>query len=277
MKKKITTLAAMLALCISTSLGQTTVIPEPTVMDEPAWNGKVITGKRAKTITLKRQRIRQIEPTIDWDGWLEEKGVRKTRYLSGEHPEYAPEEYKGQKVGMWLSFDDCDIIIYGNKYDTDKTFMIIADPTSGEVEHCIDFSKWAYPEKVPVNNRDFVRMEIFNAIVENGILYVGYRHYTYASSSYGQNAYITAIDLSTMEQLWTTKPLTCGSTFVIIGNSIVCGYGFTNEPDFMYVIDKTSGMRRQTLKVPNAPEEVVVKGKQILVRTYSYDITYSYQ
>ena len=64
---------------------------------------------------------------------------------------------------------------------------------------------------------------------------------------------------------------------MIIGNSIVCGYGFTDEPDFMYVIDKTSGMRRQTLKVPNAPEEVVVKGKQILVRTYSYDITYSYQ
>lgn len=191
--------------------------------------------------------------------------------------EYAPEEYKGQKVGMWLSFDDRDIIIYGNKYDNVETFMIIADPTSGEVEHCIDFSKWAYPGKVVINDRDFVRMEILYAIVENGILYVGYGHRTYASSSYGQNAYITAIDLSTMKQLWTTKPLTCGSTFVIIGNSIVCGYGFTNEPDFMYVIDKTSGMRRQTLKVPNAPEEVVVKGKQILVRTYSYDITYSYQ
>lgn len=277
MKKKITTLAAMLALCISTSLGQTTVIPEPTVMDEPAWNGKVITGKRAKTITLKRQRIRQIEPTIDYDGWLEEKGVRKTRYLSGEHPEYAPEEYKGQEVWGWLSFDDHDILIYGNNYKTEKTFLVIGNPQTTELKYCIDFSKWAYPEMPPAADKSFLRIEIQYAIVENGILYVGYGHRTYASTSKGLNAYITAIDLSTMKQLWTTKPLTCGSTFVIIGNSIVCGYGFTNEPDFMYVIDKTSGMRRQTLKVPNAPEEVVVKGKQILVRTYSYDITYSYQ
>ena len=80
-----------------------------------------------------------------------------------------------------------------------------------------------------------------------------------------------------MKQLWTTLPLTCNSSFDITGNSIVCGYGFTDEPDFVYVVDKTTGKRKQTIKVLNGPDDIVVKGKRVYVRTYSYDYLFTFK
>jgi hypothetical protein len=48
----------------------------------------------------------------------------------------------------------------------------------------------------------------------------------------GRNAYLSAIDLGTKKTLWRSPALVANArTFVVTGDHIVAGYGFTAEPD----------------------------------------------
>jgi hypothetical protein len=72
--------------------------------------------------------------------------------------------------------------------------------------------------------------------------------------------------------LWRSQPLVCNANnFVIINDVIICGYGFTAEPDFLYLIDKTTGEILQQIKVKTAPEYLIQKDNKLYVRTYDRD------
>ena len=52
---------------------------------------------------------------------------------------------------------------------------------------------------------------------------------------------------------------------------IICGYGFTNEPDYLYLINKNTGDLLQQIKLNTAPEYIIRKQDQLYVRTYDTD------
>ena len=86
------------------------------------------------------------------------------------------------------------------------------------------------------------------------------------------NAYITAIDLSTNEIIWRTNPLTCNTlNFVLYDDMIVCGYGFTQEPDYLYTVNKKSGAIAQKILLKSGPNYIIQKENQLFVRTYNTD------
>lgn len=277
MKKRFTTLFAAALICSCAVWGQQTLtIPEPVKMSAPAWNGKVKPGVGVKTILLKCIGQKYAEPTIYLDKWREEKGLELTHKYKDAGNERIPAKYNGLELNSEFTGGDYPIYVYGDTYDVNQTVMIITDRECQNVKYSIDLSSWAHGPKEVVDP-EYTRISVGYAMVENGILYIGHWHRTFADSSQGKNGYITAIDLATMKQLWTTLPLTCNSSFDITGNSIVCGYGFTDEPDFVYVVDKTTGKRKQTIKVLNGPDDIVVKGKRVYVRTYSYDYLFTFK
>ena len=65
----------------------------------------------------------------------------------------------------------------------------------------LDFKKYVWPPRNRPGEKEFVYEELVWAREANGVLYAENAHLTYASSSYGQNAYITAIDHSG-KRLW---------------------------------------------------------------------------
>ena len=80
------------------------------------------------------------------------------------------------------------------------------------------------------------------------------------------------------EIIWTSQPKTNNcSQIAIVGNSIIAGYGFTDEPDYLFVLDKYSGQRVQRIFLKKGPDWVVVKGSSVYVRTYSLDYVFSIQ
>ena len=85
------------------------------------------------------------------------------------------------------------------------------------------------------------------------------------------NGYISALDVETGKVLWTTNPLSCNSDFVIYGDYIITGYGFTDEPDFLYIIDKSNGAFVKKIPLANGPDVIGMKGNHIFIRTYSYE------
>ena len=55
---------------------------------------------------------------------------------------------------------------------------------------------------------------------------------------------------------------------------IICGYGFTNEDDFVYVLDRNTGKKVGTYKVKTGPDYFYINGNKLYVRTYNTDYVY---
>jgi hypothetical protein len=70
----------------------------------------------------------------------------------------------------------------------------------------------------------------------------------------GQNAYITAIDPGSREILWRSRSLVSNSeNFIIAGDTIVTGYGFSAESDYISLLNRLTGEVMEIYSVPSAP------------------------
>jgi hypothetical protein len=121
-----------------------------------------------------------------------------------------------------------------------------------------------------------VTLDLRFARVADGVLYVEHASRTYAKESQGQTAYISAIDLETGSLLWRSAPLVAnGESFTLVQGSVVCGYGFSAEPDFLFVLDRATGATKQKIPVKSGPEEILLKDERsLLVRTYDTDLVF---
>jgi outer membrane protein assembly factor BamB len=107
----------------------------------------------------------------------------------------------------------------------------------------------------------------------DGVLYVENTHLTFASAPRRRNAYISAIDLNTRRTLWRSPALVADArTFVLDGGYIISRYGFTAEPDFLYLLDRRTGRVLDRLELPSAPELIRRRGNRLYVRTYDHAI-----
>jgi hypothetical protein len=105
----------------------------------------------------------------------------------------------------------------------------------------------------------------------NGVLYVENAHLTYAAASYNRNAYITAIDLKMRRAIWRSPALVANAfNFLVTSRYVIAGYGFTNEPDYLYVLDRQTGRVLDRLLLPNGPERITLRGNVVHVRTYDH-------
>jgi hypothetical protein len=136
-----------------------------------------------------------------------------------------------------------------------------------------DFKSYVWPPRIRPGEREFVYEEVVWAREADGVLYVENAHSTYASSSYEQNAYITAIALKTKRALWRSPALVANAKdFVVTGRYLVTGYGFTAEPDYLYLLDRRNGRVVERLLLPNAPDRISRHGNELHVRTYDHSL-----
>ena len=54
---------------------------------------------------------------------------------------------------------------------------------------------------------------------------------------------------------------------------LLTGYGFTAEPDYLYLLDRRTGRVVERLTLPSAPEKITRSGKRFVVRTYDHVVT----
>ena len=138
-----------------------------------------------------------------------------------------------------------------------------------------DFRNYATPPRIAPGEREFTYEQVVWArLAENGILYVENAHQTYAKSSYDRNAYMSAIDPAGRRLLWRSPALVANAAnFVLLNETIVSGYGFTAEPDYLYAIDRATGKVRGRLLLPSAPQTIARHGNIVSVVTYDHRLT----
>lgn len=187
----------------------------------------------------------------------------------------------GEKIRRSISlYNDYNVIYYtdrieeGTDFGIFPTVVVITNPDISKVLYTFDFSDFSVAKFSKQEEAEFTQILVNDVIIEDNVLYANVYHKTYASSSSGFNAYLVAVDLDTQKIKWVTEPLTSKSSFCIDGDVIFTGYGFTNEADYIYIIDKASGSRLNAVKVEKAPEYFSVKDGKLYVRTKGIDYVF---
>lgn len=216
-------------------------------------------------------------PTLGWDD---------TDYSI---PDIVPEIYDGEWVLNDVFYDgDYPVAIYGRAPKTellpwgqsekdisrrgrDPHLIMLVDP-SKEVKKVYNTSSMTFPPKS--RGADIDRQSVSWAVVKDDILYFSIGGLTGFDN--GQNEYIVAINTTTDKTLWVSKPKTCNSqNFLIIDNSIVCGYGGTDITDYVNVLNRFTGVQKQHIWVPKAPEWFAIgSDSRLYVTLYDKHISF---
>ena len=158
-----------------------------------------------------------------------------------------------------------------NGYPYDYMYNSIAISNLATGENIIDYDLFALCNGPDEKENRSAQMDEFirHAKVVDDTLYVAISHWGYASEE-SSNAYIVAIDLNTNEVIFRSDPLVAnGSNFQIIGDTIICGYGFTAEPDYIYLLDRFDGKTVDKVPVKSAPYQFEVVDDTLYVATYN--------
>ena len=108
-----------------------------------------------------------------------------------------------------------------------------------------------------------------NARLENGIFYGASVMNGYAQPD---TCFMFAYDLENEKLLWRSADQTYNSmNFLVKGDVIFCGYGFTAEDDYLYQLDKNTGEVIDRLPLKKMPDLMADKDDKWYVHTYSYD------
>ena len=153
------------------------------------------------------------------------------------------------------------ILIYGGRY--------VAIVNGSTTEYVLDFEAYRHPPKANPQWAEFAVEDVTFAHVEGTVLYVSNGGGSYAREVFGKKAFMSAIDLTTGKLIWRSDPLVAGSTFGIVGDFIATGYGFTDEPDNLFLLRRDTGKVAAKAHLDSAPESVVVSGTRVHVESYS--------
>lgn len=235
--------------------------------------------KEAPSVALEMSSSEPNDIT-DTDKWFEQNKLSLNQYqildnTSTDLPAEIDTMY--QNLILTNAFHDDSYIycMYGTNY-SDSYILRIYDLNTYEVVNTFDFSNYMYEPNTTNEEALSFPQQINWASIKDGILYVSNRHRTYASTTNNKNAYITAIDLKDMHVIWRSDALISNAeNFLILDNVIICGYGFTDEDDYLYELDRSNGKVINSISLKTAPSYLIQKDNQVFVRTYNMNYVFT--
>jgi len=256
---------------------------DPRPMEIPPFKGQFFFDpvNKSKTYSLTQISAAKNNITDDAD-WFANNDLSLNTYevpntfraIIGRVPDKTPLSYNGNKLVQAIYSDKYNFFVYGKDFAS-GWLLLIANKKNDSVLHFLDFGNYVLSPEYVKADLEFIEQRINWVTLEDSIMYIAHAHSTYAASSKNMNAYITAINLKNYKIIWRTKPLVNNSAnFELYGDLVICGYGFTAEPDFLYTLDKRTGQIVQTLPLKSGPSYIIRKGEKVFVRTYNMDYVF---
>ena len=256
----------------------------PRTLPAPPWRHTVTTAIAVEGVTPAPKLVQvaaQRNGITDEAAWLRDNGFRLPEYevpnpmrgQPGNLPPTIPPSFGNDLLIQAIAHPDHTILFYGPSYNAGR-FVAVLDAGGQRLAfHDFDAYRMA-PDNLDADLQ-FVEQRALWAEVQGGVLFISHGHNTYARSSKGMTAYITALDLRSGELRWRSAPLVAGaSNFVIHGGHIFTGYGFTAEPDHVIVLDRRDGKVLGKTKVGSSPEYLFLRDQKLFVRTYDTNYTF---
>ncbi len=160
-------------------------------------------------------------------------------------------------------------------YDYTYNELLIYEDDTMKLVYDLDLYKLINgPDKIDNKTSRTVQYLRWAKLVDD-MLYVSVGHNEYSKNEPDSN-YIVAIDLSAMDVAWRSDALVSNArNFEIVGNTLICGYGFTAEKDYIYLLNATNGDVVDKIAVNSAPEQFVITDDVLHVVTYNTEYEYT--
>jgi hypothetical protein len=239
-------------------------------LDPPDFK-RVPVGRIAKSSDVTLQVISERRnKIIDDEAWYAAHSLARPGW-DGVVPEFAPKQFRGLDLTRVIPDGERRFLFYGRD-NTSSVLLLAQRLDNKKFEYALDFSKYCFAPRNVHEDRDFVFQRILWATQIGDILYVSHGHSTYAKSSFGMNAYVSAINVRSMKALWHSAPLVSNAhNFEVYGDYLITGYGFTAEPDFLFLLRRDTGEAVARIPVKSGPEYLLRKDSRLYVRTYDTD------
>jgi hypothetical protein len=245
-------LAVLMGSLVAAGAALAGSIPSPVALPRPAF------PPPAKDVTPTGPRLVLVSSTPHEPTYVPPAGPGR--------PAWAPRQFHGDDFQSAIRQGSRLFLLYGPDPGSGR-YLVRANTRTQALLDAYDFTEFARPP------RDGSIEPVMWAHEARGVLYVSNSNLMYASRTRGRNAYVSAIDLVRKKTLWRSPALVANArTFVVTGDLIVSGYGFTREPDFLYLLDRRTGRVLDRLELPTAPEAIRLKGGRVHVRTYDHDV-----
>jgi hypothetical protein len=253
---------------------------QTSTLPAPSFTGQTLHPSNGGSNFPRLQLSSENDAVTGEDKWFERNGLQWPIYqLRGQPstlnpsapalPSFVPTEYEGAQVIKAIRQPERIFLFYGPN-PAEGRYLVALDQ-AGKFLYGFDLASFAHPPGAPTSPYQ----GIWWAIEEGEALYVLNAHMGYARNTGGMNAYITAMDLKSKDVIWRSQPLVANSrNFQVIGDAIVCGYGFAEEADYLYILDKRTGAVHERRSLPSGPQFIVRKDNALLVRTSNKDITF---
>jgi len=255
------TSTAIVSLLLAMQIAWSQIVPpDPIILPKQALT--VVVKKDVKiSLTLISTKPNQITDNELW--WQQHKLEKPEIYVRfpagsrGMIPESVPNSYQSEPLMAVWKVSGRRFFTYGKDiYNT--RYLLAEAPGGGKIDFAFDANAYGAATW---------------AAIAGDTLYIT-NNPGNLSASQSDGAKLFAIDLKTNQLKWVSKKKTCHGQFLIIGGSIICGYGFSGEPDFIYVLDRSTGKAKQTIKLKTAADWLIQKENRLYVRCYNTDNIY---
>lgn len=250
------------------SIGEQIERSEPVVIAPPESIPFLLEG--VKDFTKKKISLKLFSKEKSVDDWYKKYGLTSNS-SSIIGPPY-PESTKFGKIAYAKKYDDCVILVYAIQQFINleksivhhKITLLVCDTLLNEVKFAYDMEQ-LFPEEFNVLQYEMI----------GDYLYFNSTTNTYDSLSNYNTAYLICFDVKQGKIVWVTPPLTSNHGFVVYKDVIFCGFGFTNEDNFLFVVNRYTGKITQKIKLDSDPDKIIVKDKKLYVHTDNFDYIFT--
>ena len=269
---------------------------EISLIEVPDFNGKTLAkAPVGKGRTLQLARTKFSTPLADYNS-LAQPSLKLGNIIGHptlgwddkdfKIPEGVPAVYDGKwALNDVFSDGDFPVAIYGRTPSEeplpwgesekdiscrgrDPHLIMLLDPSK-------EVKKVYNTRNITVTPKDKQYQRVEWAVVKDGVLYFSECTVT-APDKNSQGNYLVAVDINTDKTLWMSKPRTVNSSnFLIVDNSIICGLGGSGITDYIYVLNRYTGVKTHEYWIPSAARWFAVgEDKNLYVTIYDKHISF---
>ena len=269
---------------------------EISLIEVPDFNGKTLAKAPAgKGRTLQLARTKFSTPLADYNS-LAQPSLKLGNIIGHptlgwddkdfKIPEGVPAVYDGKwALNDVFSDGDFPVAIYGRTPSEeplpwgesekdiscrgrDPHLIMLLDPSK-------EVKKVYNTRNITVTPKDKQYQRVEWAVVKDGVLYFSECTVT-APDKDSQGNYLVAVDINTDETLWMSQPSTVNSfNFLIVDNSIICGLGGSGITDYIYVLNRYTGVKTHEYWIPSAASWFAIgEDKNLYVTIYDKHISF---
>jgi len=208
---------------------------------------------------VKQEEIKQEEHkrelTVHQKAWIADIDDALQEEVAGpaEENEFSSEE-GAESVVIQTQYISIDLSTAKETYAEGEAVPTLNLSILSKEDNGID---WAYEWYVNGNN----------AYLKDGIFYGASVLNGYAQPD---TCFMFAYDLINDKLLWRSADQSYNTmNFVVKGDIILCGYGFTSEKDYLYQINRNTGEVIDRLELASKPDLLVEQDGKLYVHTYN--------